>query len=41
MGLTILWWLLALWAAALAVLTIVLWRGHRKRLSGLDRQAPP
>ena len=32
MGWTILWWVLGLWAAALAVFTLALWRGHKRRM---------
>jgi hypothetical protein len=41
MGWMILWWVLGLWAAVLAVFTFVLWRGHRRRMSGLDRLPRP
>jgi hypothetical protein len=34
MGWTVLWWVIGLWAAALAVFTLVLWRGHQKRMGG-------
>jgi hypothetical protein len=29
---TILWWVLGVWAAVLAVFTLVLWRQHRRRM---------
>ena len=32
MGWTILCWVLGLWAAALAVFTLALWRGHNRRM---------
>src|SRR6185295_18761917 len=32
MGWAILWWVLVLWAAALAVFTLVLWRQHKRRM---------
>jgi hypothetical protein len=41
MGWTILWWVLGVWAVALAVFTLFLWRGHQKRMSGLDRLPRP
>jgi hypothetical protein len=38
---SILWWVIAIWAAALAGFTLFLWRGHQKRMGGLDRPPPP
>ena len=32
MGWTILWWVLGIWAVALAVFTLVLWRQHKQRM---------
>jgi hypothetical protein len=31
-GWTILWWVLGIWAVALAVFTYVLWRQHKWRM---------
>jgi hypothetical protein len=41
MGWTILCWVLGIWAAVLAVFTLLLRRGHQKRTGRLDRRPLP
>jgi hypothetical protein len=38
---TVFWWVVGAWAAALAIFTVFLWRGHQRRMAGLDRPPSP